>query len=99
MVPRAQILELINLNCDRGFQSVRGLADDSVTRLDKNQVLTSEMRDLSCNVLRISCAQMETSGYANTAQVDYVLISLKQALFDVKHLKMHGRLVLCPRPH
>ena len=78
---------------------MRGLADDSVSRLDKNQVLTLEIRDPSCNVLRISCAQMETSGYANIAQVDYVLISLKQALFDVKHLKMRWRLVLRPGPH
>ena len=54
---------------------------------------------LSCNGLEISCGQRETSGYANIAQVDYVLISLKQALFDVKHLKMRWRLVLRPRPH
>ena len=79
---------------------MRGLADDSVTRLDKNEVLTLEIRDLRV-VLRISCAQnqMETSGYANIAQVDYVLISLKQASFDVKRLKMRWRLVLRPRPY
>ena len=44
---------------------------------------------MSCIVLRISCAQMETSDYANIAQVDNVLISLKQALFDVKRLNPH----------
>ena len=31
----------------RVFQSVRGLADDSVTRLDKNEDLALEMRDLT----------------------------------------------------
>ena len=31
----------------RIFQSVRGLADDSVTRLDKNEDLALEMRDLT----------------------------------------------------
>ena len=31
----------------RFFQSVRGLADDSVTRLDKNEDLALEMRDLN----------------------------------------------------
>ena len=31
----------------RVFQSVRGLADDSVTRLDKNKDLALEMRDLT----------------------------------------------------
>ena len=31
----------------RVFQSVRGLADDSVTRLDKNEDLSFEMRDLT----------------------------------------------------
>ena len=31
----------------RVFQSVRGLADDSVTRLDKNEDLVLEMRDLT----------------------------------------------------
>ena len=29
----------------RVFQSVRGLSDDSVTRLDKNEDLALEMRD------------------------------------------------------
>ena len=31
----------------RVFRSVRGLADDSVTRLDKNEDLALEMRDLT----------------------------------------------------
>ena len=31
----------------RVFQSVRGLADDSVTRLDKNEDLALEIRDLT----------------------------------------------------
>ena len=31
----------------RVFQSVRGLADDSVTRLNKNEDLAFEMRDLT----------------------------------------------------
>ena len=31
----------------RVFQSVRGLSDDSVTRLDKNEDLALEMRDLT----------------------------------------------------
>ena len=31
----------------RVFQSVRGLADDSVTKLDKNKDLALEMRDLT----------------------------------------------------
>ena len=31
----------------RVFQSVRGLVDDSVTRLDKNEDLALEMRDLT----------------------------------------------------
>ena len=31
----------------RVFQSVRGLSDDSVTRLDKNDDLALEMRDLT----------------------------------------------------
>ena len=31
----------------RVFQSVRGLADDSVTWLDKNEDLASEMKDLT----------------------------------------------------
>ena len=34
-------------NCVEGFYSVRGLADDSVTRLDKNEGLALEMRDLT----------------------------------------------------
>ena len=59
---------------------------------------------LSCIGLWISCSQRETFSDANIAQVDYVLISLKQALFDVKHLEMHWhwRQGLCPtslRPH
>ena len=31
----------------RVFQSVQGLVDDSVTRLDKNEDLALEMRDLT----------------------------------------------------
>ena len=31
----------------RVFQSVRGLSEDSVTRLDKNEDLVLEMRDLT----------------------------------------------------
>ena len=57
----------------RVFQSVRRLADDSVIRLDKNENLASEMRDLTnCIGLGISCGQKETSSDANIAQVDYV---------------------------
>ena len=33
--------------CSGFFQSVRGLVDDSVTRLDKNEDLALEMRDLT----------------------------------------------------
>ena len=58
----------------RVFQSVRGLSHDSVTRLDKNEDLALEMRDLTelhCG-LGISCGQRETSSDANIAQVDCV---------------------------
>ena len=34
-------------NCVEGFQSVRGLADDSVTILDKNEDFALEMTDLT----------------------------------------------------
>ena len=34
-------------NCVEGFQNVRGLADDLVTKLDKNEDLALEMRDLT----------------------------------------------------
>ena len=37
----------------RVFQSVRGLADDSVTRLDKNEDLALEMRDLTSLALEM----------------------------------------------
>ena len=37
----------------RVFQIVRGLADDSVTRLDKNEDLALEMRGL----IELHCAQ------------------------------------------
>ena len=33
--------------CWRVFQSVQGLSDDSITRLDKNEDLALEMRDLT----------------------------------------------------
>ena len=53
---------------------MRGLSDDSVTRLDKNEDLALEMRDLTeLHGLGISCGQRETSSDANIAQVDYVL--------------------------
>ena len=87
----------------RVFQSVRGLADDSVTRLDKMRIGLWKWGIWPSRIgLGISCGQRETSSDANgpnIAQDDYVVISLKQALFDVKHLKMHWRLGLRPRPH
>ena len=65
----------------RVFQSVRGLADDSVTRLDKNEDLVLEMKDLTethrvALGMEFSCGQRETSSDANIAQVDYVLVWL-----------------------
>ena len=61
----------------RVFQSVRGLADDSLMRLDKNEDLALEMRDLTeLHCALISYGQRETSNDANIAQVDCVLFWL-----------------------
>ena len=72
----------------RIFQSVRGLADDSFTRLDKTEDLALEMRDLTLlHWARNFRPSKETSSETNIAhEVDYVLISLKQASFDDKLL-------------
>ena len=88
----------------RGFQSVRGLAHDSVTRLDKKMRIWLWKWEiwLSCIGLGISYGQRETFGNANIAQVDSRLRSNKsetRKIFHVKHLKMLWRLVLRPKPH